>query len=239
MINYAEFIKEDSGIFLAEDSLTRATQSPNLDFQAISRTKSLESEPGLQAKPHPQKQHREVTRRIKRKMCARVISKIHERLDLIIMQRTRCFDEKQKFAKIYPLTFKSLSVDQPNAQFYRSGVADCQTKLHPGSVRMSCIESLRTTTGEIDAQAEKIRQGYVISLKTLKEIVRRFLEDPGHYLDVYERHFFHELPFIVYCEVVDVFNKNLGLIKAKRRGALFANEVDRSAFQREKIKWVS
>ena len=238
MINYGEIIKEDSGIFLEGDSLPMNITTQTFEFSNSVGLVDRQNDSNSSISPPTNRIHKEITKRIKKKITAQVTDQIKQKANIIISEKIRCIKEKQNFARIYPLTYKSVQSDSLAQSAQRQGLAEWRTQLSTRQYKMSFIDSLRVTGEEIQAKSDEIHQGLMISLSNLKAIVIRFLEDPGHYLAIYERHFFDSLPFIVYCEIVDVFNKTLGLIKAKRRLAMFTNETDRLIYQTQKIRWV-
>lgn len=237
MINYAEIMREDSGNFPESEPVTQPFQLQVLD---LSRSISFEQHKTI-AHRFPRRivgAHSEVTKRIKKRLFGDIVQRIKARIDNVIDFKIQCVKEQQKFAKVYPLTFSKLSTDSPIAALQRQGLADTSYNVLRERCPMRHLDALKTTPEEFEAAGENVKKSLCVSLDDLKRIVVRFLDDPGHFLDVYERYFFYKIPYIVYCEVVDVFNKKLGLIKAKRRQAMIANESERVAFQKEKTKWV-
>jgi len=226
MINYAEIMREDSGNFPESEPHAQPVQ---IQLPDLSRSILFD-----QYKPNSYQfsrrivgVHSEVTKRIKKRLHQDVVQRVKARLDNVIDFKIRCFKEQQKFAKLYPLTFNKLSTDSPIAALQRQGLADTRYHVLRDDCKMMHLDALRITPGEFEAEGKNVKQSLCVSL-----------DDPGHFLDVYERHFFYKIPYIVYCEVVDVFNKKLGLIKAKRRQSMIANETERQVFQKEKTKWV-
>jgi hypothetical protein len=237
MINYAEIMRDDSGNFPETESAAQLLQ-----LQVINQSSLI----GFEQKHKDIKKfplrivgtHSEVTKRIKKRLYGNVVERIKQRIDNVIAFKIQCAKEQQNFAKIYPLTFSKLSTDSPIAALQRQGLANSQYHVIHERCPINHLDALRTTPEEFDSGSQQVKKSLCVSLDDLKRIVTHFLTEPGHFLDVYERHFFYKIPYIVYCEIVDVFNKKLGLIKAKRRQAMIASDSERQTFQREKIKWV-